>query len=169
MSGNISIPSPRAGGDIRDRYQFWFFSYDTGNPVLYSAALLREAIQDAVRKLDPAGIDPALSKMVVIGHSQGGLLAKALVVDTGDRVWNAIAYKPIDEVGLSPERRDLLRRAVFIKPMPNVRRVVFIATPHRGSYLTEYPVTELLARFLTLPVRSSRSAPILRAMPAPSR
>jgi hypothetical protein len=76
-----------------------------------------------------------------------------MVVDTDDRVWNAIAYKPIDEVDLSPDRRDLLRRAVFIKPVPNVRRVVFIATPHRGSYLTEYPVAELVGRFLTLPVR----------------
>jgi pimeloyl-ACP methyl ester carboxylesterase len=147
---NDLLDDPR----IRDRYQFWFFTYDTGNPVLYSAALLREALQDAVRKLDPAGNDPALSEMVVIGHSQGGLLAKAMVVDTGDRVWNAIAYKPIDEANLSPEQRDLLRRAVFIKPVPNVRRVVFIATPHRGSYLiTEYPVAELLGRFLTLPVR----------------
>jgi pimeloyl-ACP methyl ester carboxylesterase len=146
---NDLLDDPR----IRDRYQFWFFTYDTGNPVLYSAALLREALQDAVRKLDPAGIDPALSEMVVIGHSQGGLLAKAMVVDTDDRVWNAIAYKPIDEVDLSPDRRDLLRRAVFIKPVPNVRRVVFIATPHRGSYLTEYPVAELVGRFLTLPVR----------------
>jgi pimeloyl-ACP methyl ester carboxylesterase len=138
---------------IRDRYQFWFFTYDTGNPVLYSASLLRAALQDAVRKLDPAGTEPALSEMVVIGHSQGGLLAKAMVVDTGNRVWNAIANKPIEQVNLSPEQRDLLRRAVFIKPLPNVRRVVFIATPHRGSYLTEYPVAELLGRFLTLPVR----------------
>jgi pimeloyl-ACP methyl ester carboxylesterase len=138
---------------IRDRYQFWFFTYDTGNPVLYSALLLREALRDAVRKLDPAGRDPALSEMVVIGHSQGGLLAKALVVDTGDRVWNAIA-----QVDLSPEARDLLRRAVFIEPLPNVRRVVFIATPHRGSYLTEYPVTELVGRFLTLPIRVVQTA-----------
>src|SRR5215831_266624 len=146
---NDLLDDPR----IRDRYQFWFFTYDTGNPVLYSAALLREALRDAVHKLDQAGMDPALSEMVVIGHSQGGLLAKALVVDTGDRVWNAIAYKPFDEVNLSPERRDLLRRAIFIKPLPYVRRVVFIATPHRGSFLTEYRVTELLGRFLTLPVR----------------
>jgi len=146
---NDLLDDPR----IRDRYQFWFFTYDTGNPVLYSAALLREALRDAVRKLDPTGADPALSEMVVIGHSQGGLLAKALVVDTGDRVWDAIAYKPFDEVNLSPERRDVLRQAVFIKPLPYVRRAIFIATPHRGSYLTEYPVTELLGRFLTLPVR----------------
>ena len=151
---NDLLDDPR----VRDRYQFWFFTYDTGNPVLYSALLLREAIRDAVHKLDPTGIDPALSEMVVIGHSQGGLLAKALVVDTGDRVWDAIAYKPIDEVNLSPEQRDLLRRAVFIKPLPYVRRVVFIATPHRGSYLTEYPVAELLGRFLTLPVRVVQTA-----------
>jgi pimeloyl-ACP methyl ester carboxylesterase len=151
---NDLLDDPR----IRDRYQFWFFTYDTGNPVLYSALLLREAIRDAVHKLDPTGIDSALSEMVVIGHSQGGLLAKALVVDTGDRVWNAIAYKPVDEVNLSPEQRDLLRRAVFIKPLPYVRRVVFIATPHRGSYLTEYPVAELLGRFLTLPVRIVQTA-----------
>jgi hypothetical protein len=32
-----------------------------------------------------------------------------------------------------------------------VRRVVFIATPHGGSYLTESSVTGLLKRFLTLP------------------
>jgi len=76
-----------------------------------------------------------------------------MVVDTGDRVWNAIANKPLDQIDLSPERRELLREAVFIKPLPNVQRVVFIATPHRGSYLTEYSVTELLGRFLTLPVR----------------
>ena len=146
---NDLLDDPR----IRDRYQFWFFTYDTGNPVLYSAALLREALGDAVRKVDPAGVDPALSEMVIIGHSQGGLLAKAMVVDTGDRVWNAIANKPIEAIDLSPERRALLCQAVFIKPVPNVRRVVFIATPHRGSYLTEYPVTELLGRLLTLPVR----------------
>jgi pimeloyl-ACP methyl ester carboxylesterase len=138
---------------IRDRYQFWFFTYDTGNPVLYSAMQLREPLREAARKLDPADADPALSEMVVIGHSQGGLLAKAMAIDTGDRIWNAIAYKPIDEIDLSPEQRDLLRGALFFKPVPNVRRVVFISTPHRGSYLTGYSASELLGRFLTLPVR----------------
>jgi hypothetical protein len=62
-------------------------------------------------------------------------------------------WSDLDEVDLSSEQRDLLRRAVFIESVPYVRRVVFIATPHRGSYLTEYPVAELLGRFLTLPMR----------------
>jgi pimeloyl-ACP methyl ester carboxylesterase len=151
---NDLLDDPR----IREQFQFWFFTYDTGNPVLYSAALLRESLRAAVRKLDPRGTDPALREMVVIGHSQGGLLAKAMVIDTGDRVWNAIAYKPIDEINLSAEQRDLLRRTVFIKPMPNVRRVVFIATPHRGSFLTEYSVVRLLGRFLTLPLRLAKAS-----------
>ena len=150
---NDLLDDPR----IRDRFQFWFFTYDTGNPVLYSAALLREALRDAVHKLDPANTDPALSEMVVIGHSQGGLLAKALAVDTGDRLWNAIATKPLDEIDVSAEQRELLRRTMFIEPLPNVRRVIFIATPHRGSYLTEFSVTGLLKYFLTLPANIVRA------------
>lgn len=144
---NDLLADPR----IRDRFQFWFFSYDTGNPVLYSAALLREALRDAVHKLDPANRDPALSEMVVIGHSQGGLLAKALAVDTGDRLWNAIATKPLDDIDISAAQRELLRRTMFIEPSPYVRRVVFIATPHRGSYLAEFSVVGLLKYFLALP------------------
>jgi pimeloyl-ACP methyl ester carboxylesterase len=146
---NDLLDDPR----IRNRYQFWFFTYDTGNPVLFSAVLLREALRDAVHKLDPGGQDPALSEMVIIGHSQGGLLAKAMAVNTGDRLWRAIAYKPIDQIDVAPEQRDLLRRAFFIKPLPYVRRVVFIATPHRGSFLTEFSVAQLLGRFITLPAR----------------
>ena len=61
---------------IRQCYQFWAFSYDTSNPIAYSAMLLREALTDAVKRLDPEGKDEALRQMVVIGHSQGGLLTK---------------------------------------------------------------------------------------------
>ena len=64
-----------------------------------------------------------------------------------------MAYKPIDQIDLAAEERDLLRRALFIKPLPNVRRVIFIATPHRGSFLTEFSVAGLLGRFITLPAR----------------
>jgi pimeloyl-ACP methyl ester carboxylesterase len=146
---NDLLDDPR----IRDRYQFWFFTYDTGNPVLFSAVLLREALRDAVHKLDPAGSDPALSEIVIIGHSQGGLLAKAMAVDTGERLWDAIAYKSIDQIDLAAEERDLFRRALFIKPLPNVRRVVFIATPHRGSFLTEFSAARLVGRLIALPAR----------------
>ncbi|HEX9879629.1 MAG TPA: hypothetical protein VGB25_05505 [Candidatus Binatia bacterium] len=45
---------------IQGRYQFWFFQCNTGQPVLYSAYLLRKALGSVVKELDPEGKDPAL-------------------------------------------------------------------------------------------------------------
>ena len=73
---------------IRERYQFWAFIYDTGNPIAYSGdAAARVAASTPSQRLDPEGDDACLRQMVVIGHSQGGLLTKLTAVDTGDRFW----------------------------------------------------------------------------------
>ena len=40
--------------DIRKNYQFWFFGYSTGNPVLYSASLLRDSLLECQKKCNPA-------------------------------------------------------------------------------------------------------------------
>jgi pimeloyl-ACP methyl ester carboxylesterase len=93
---------------LRDRFQFWFFHYATGSPIPYSAMLLRDALGEAVTQLDPEGSDPALRQMVVVGHSQGGLLAKMTVVDSGTRIWDTISRRPISELDVSQETRDLL-------------------------------------------------------------
>ena len=136
---------------IRQRYQFWAFVYDTGNPIAYSELLLRRSLREAVHALDPTGHDPCLRQMVVIGHSQGGLLTKMTAIDTGDQLWRNISDKPLDELTLRPATRDLLREALFLEPLPFVRRVVFIATPHRGSFQARAWVTDLLARIVKMP------------------
>ena len=43
--------------------------------------------QSAKKDVDPDNKDPALNNMVVIGHSQGGLLTKMTVVDSGNLFW----------------------------------------------------------------------------------
>jgi hypothetical protein len=45
-----------------------------------------------------------------------------------------------------------LRRGLFFKPLPFIKRVVFISTPHRGSFLTKDWVRALARDVLTLPV-----------------
>jgi hypothetical protein len=119
---------------IARRYQIWLFLYNTGVSTGISAMRLREALETAVHDVDPNGTDPALQQMVVIGHSQGGLLTKMTVVDSGTKFWELISDVPFDQAKLSPETRDLTRRATFVKPVPQVKRVIFIATPHRGSF-----------------------------------
>ena len=121
--------------EIRSRFQFWFFQYDSGNPIALTALHLREALTEAVARCDPESKDPALRRMVLIGHSQGGLLVKMQVISTGDRLWNALSRKPLQDLKLSDATRDLLQKGMFLEPLPNVSRVVFIATPQRGSFV----------------------------------
>lgn len=136
---------------IGTQYEIWFFMYNTGNPIAYSAGLLSSALSDAVSVLDPAGTDPAIQNMVVIGHSQGGLLTKLLGVESGDRFWRNFSSVPLDSLELEPETKALLQRSVFFRPLPFVRRLVFVATPHRGSFLAERFLGGLASRFISLP------------------
>ncbi len=144
--------------DIHDRFQFWLFTYNTGNPIPLSALQLRNDLEAAINGLDPDRRDPALRNMVLVGHSQGGLLAKMLVIDAGSRLFDAISSKPIDELTLTTEARETLRQALFVKPMPDVTRVIFIATPQRGSFVANLSIARLIARLVTLPLRATKLA-----------
>ncbi len=119
---------------VAEHYEIWLFIYNTGNPILYSSALLRNSLRNTVGELDPTGTDPGLQKMVLVGHSQGGLLIKLQVVSSGSRFWDNASDQPFDEVALEPETRELVASGVFFEPLPFVRDVIFIATPHGGSF-----------------------------------
>jgi pimeloyl-ACP methyl ester carboxylesterase len=135
--------------DIREHFQFWFYTYDSGNPILYSAGGLRDLLTQTVAKLDPSGTDPALHDMVVIGHSQGGLITKLMAVDSGDKLWGFRTR--LDDMLISTKTRELLRRLAFVKPLPFVKRVVFIATPHAGSYVAGNWLAHQFARLISMP------------------
>jgi pimeloyl-ACP methyl ester carboxylesterase len=138
--------------EISKRFQPWLFVYPTGNPIGFSAGVLVETLKDVVRSLDPEGKDPALRQMVIVGHSQGGLLARLAVVDSGDRFWRLLSERPFEEVGLDPDSRALLQRSLFFEPLPFVRRVVFMATPHGGSHLADFRMASWISRFVKMPV-----------------
>jgi len=138
---------------LHSRYQFWLFLYNTGNPILYSASVLRHSLIDAVAQLDPTSVDPALRNMVVIGHSQGGLLTRLMVTDSGDRFWDSTFKKPLDQLEISPDTHSLMESAFFFEAVPSVTSVVFISTPHRGSYLAGRRLAALLGRLVSFPFR----------------
>jgi pimeloyl-ACP methyl ester carboxylesterase len=145
------VNSLTADPELRKRYQLWKFIYSSGNPLVVSAAELRDELTATVQKLDPQGKDPALRQMVVIGHSQGGLLTKLTVTDTGDKIWNVISTNRIEDIKMSEDQREHLRHWLFLKPIPSVRRVIFISTPHRGSYLSGSFVRKWGRRLMSLP------------------
>ena len=141
----------RLDPEIRERCQFWFFIYNSGNPLPYSALKLREALVAKIKQLDPNGTDKALQQMVVIGHSQGGLLTKLSATDTGDTLWKAVGIKNLEDPRLTAQQRDFIRQYTVFDALPFVTRVVFISTPHRGSYLAGNFARMLARKFVSLP------------------
>jgi len=138
---------------LQQKFQFWAFLYNSSVPILASANDLRDALRNKVAQLDPEGKYPALREMVVIGHSQGGLLTKLTVVDTGDSLVLALIGKDLDSLGLPEDKEAKARRLLVIEPIPEVKRVVFISTPHRGSILSKQWVRNLIKKIVTLPVK----------------
>ena len=136
---------------IRKNFEFWFFTYDTGNPIAYSATRLRQTLRAAVERFDPDGKDPAMRRMVLMGHSQGGLLAKMMVVDAGTKLWDNVSSVPLEQLTLSDQSRELLQESLFVEPLPFVRRVTFVCTPHRGSYQASGRIIRWITRFTKFP------------------
>ena len=84
--------------------------------MLHSAAQLRDQLQSALADFDPEGRDPALQKMVLVGHSQGGLLARLAVSTSGNAFWLNVSDKPFDQIELAPETREYVKRLAFFEP-----------------------------------------------------
>jgi triacylglycerol esterase/lipase EstA (alpha/beta hydrolase family) len=136
---------------LRERLQFGLFTDSTSKPILLSASALRASLRQTIAELDPDGQDPALQNLVLVGHSQGGLLTRLMVTDSGTRFWDANVKVPFAHVELIPATRALLEQMMFFTPLPCVTRVVFIATPHRGSFRVSTLVLNLVRRLVTLP------------------
>ena len=140
---------------LRRRYQFWTFRYASGDAIPYSAHQLRQSLRRARRTFDPEGTDAAFDRMVVVGHSLGGILAKMMVQESGSRLWQTVCGRPIDQLAGPAEDRRLLEQAFSYNPVPEVRRVIFITTPHRGSPLATRPVRGIATQLVTGQAASS--------------
>ena len=117
----------RADAEIRENFQFWFFSYPSGYPYPHAAAILR-------RELDRAEeIFPIDKPMVVIGHSMGGCIGRLLVTDSGDQLWTAMFQKPPAETDLPEADRRTIEEALVFQRRQEIGRVIFISAPLRGT------------------------------------
>ncbi|MCX6983240.1 MAG: hypothetical protein NT118_00625 [Lentisphaerae bacterium] len=137
--------------EIRERFQFWFFYYPTGIPVAESSSILRKKLSELHDRLDPKSENVNFNNMMVVGHSMGGLLSKILIQDSGDTFYNAVFKVSVDSPDFSPDERMILKEKMFFQHFPFIKRVVFIATPHRGSDIAIAWWARLLSKTISLP------------------
>jgi hypothetical protein len=91
--------------------------------------------------------------MVIAGHSQGGLVTKLSVVNSGDAFWRNVSDRPLDQLKLDADTRTLVVRSLFYTRLPFVERVIFMSTPHHGSYLSDYSIAGWGSRLVKLPLQ----------------
>ncbi|HEY3660418.1 MAG TPA: alpha/beta fold hydrolase [Candidatus Udaeobacter sp.] len=114
---------------IRKHYQFWVYSYPSGYPYPYSAALLRQSLDGIERAF------PHHKRVILIGHSMGGMICRLMITDAGDQIWRAFFVMSPAKTLLAADTRKLLAESLIFNHRPDVQRVIFISTPHRGSKL----------------------------------
>ena len=84
------VNSLRADPEIRSKYQIWQFYYASGTPVLVNAAALRDSLAQTIHTVDPSDHDAAGKRIVVVGHSMGGVISHTLVSSSNNQVWASV-------------------------------------------------------------------------------
>jgi pimeloyl-ACP methyl ester carboxylesterase len=152
---------------IASRYQFWLFMYPTGQPIPGSAARLRESLTKARETFDPGHSDGAFDRMVLVGHSMGGLLSKMAVQDSKLALWDAAITVPRDQFHGPPELQQALDNVFTFRPLPFVKRVVFVATPHRGSPIADSRFGQAIADRVRRPAKMDARIAEIEALNGP--
>jgi len=141
----------RAFPEIRNRFQFWFFLYPTGQPFWVSAAQLRDTLAEVRGTLDPTVRNPNLDQLVLVGHSMGGLVSMLQTLESSDDFWRLLSDKPLEDLRATPEEKTRLAKSYYFHPSASVKQVVTIGTPHRGSEFASDAAREISRRIIKLP------------------
>lgn len=145
-----AISALLADPELRQRYQPVCFVYPTGLPIPTSSARLRQLLIEARKKLDPGHRDAVFDRIILVGHSMGGLLSRMQVIDSGDDFWRAFytasPAKILSELDATTNK--MVRSSMRFHHLPNVRTVVFITTPHRGSEIADIGIVQTIARLI---------------------
>ncbi|BET27564.1 hypothetical protein EV673_1765 [Limnobacter thiooxidans] len=137
--------------ELRQNFQIWQVYYPTNLPLPFNNREIRDAVDATLKNFDPQGSRRASRDMVLIGHSMGGVLARLMVSDSGDQLWESV----LDRYSISRQREQRLRQKiepyVIFKAMPQPTRAIFIAAPHRGTPYAENRFARFVSGLIRLP------------------
>jgi pimeloyl-ACP methyl ester carboxylesterase len=129
---------------LRARYQPLVFAYPSGYPLAYTALIFREQLAKLEERY------PMPHGFLLVGHSEGGLVSQMQTTNLTRADWHRAVGSKIDGLFARQSPNNEMDRALLITANPRVKRVIFIATPHRGSELainTPGDLANMLIRF----------------------
>ena len=151
---------------IRKNYQFWFFGYPSGLAWTIPASRQRQALKELMQEYNPRGTSREMNNIVMVGHSMGGLITR---FNNSTKPWTLM--KGVFELspetfegmtlenwkkGMAPLHYDeqtleRLQNNFIFSPPQGVTRIVYMATPHRGSTFADNWIGRLGQRLIDLP------------------
>ena len=151
---------------IRENYQFWFFGYPSGLAWTIPANRQRQALKELMQEYNPRGTSREMNNIVMVGHSMGGLITR---FNNSTKPWTLM--KGVFELspetfegmtlenwkkGMAPLHYDeqtleRLQNNFIFSPPQGVTRIVYMATPHRGSTFADNWIGRLGQRLIDLP------------------
>ena len=146
---------------LREKYQFWFYMYPTGEPMTFAAADLRDELDEVRAHCDPFAANERLDQMVLVGHSMGGVMSYLMTVDSEDKLWNATSRLSVDEIQTDLETRNEIRRVFFFESNPSISRIVTIASPFAGSGYANTFTRWLSGSVIWLPNKTSKLSDLI--------
>ena len=145
---NILLDDP----DIRHNYQMWLFTYSTGNPVLYSAYLLRKSLLEAQVNFKTPEAAANFNQMIIVSHSMGGLLSKTTIQNTGSQLKDKLVPPEVlVKKKLTPAEQQFVMDMLVFEQLGFVKAVIFMATPHRGADMATWVIARWASSWISLP------------------
>jgi pimeloyl-ACP methyl ester carboxylesterase len=147
---------------IRHHFQFWYFGYPTGNSWVTSAKVQREALASVMKNTSK---NSQTNNLVMVGHSMGGLITR---LNNSEHPWGMTdqlikntqgigqmsqqeALRYLDSILKDSKSLKRSQDAFFFTPIPQTKRIVFMATPHQGSDFANTWIGILGQRLISLP------------------
>lgn len=151
---------------IRENYQFWFFGYPSGLAWTIPASRQRQALKELMQEYNPRGTSREMNNIVMVGHSMGGLITR---FNNSTKPWTLMKgvfeLSPETFEGMTLENwkkgmatlhydeqtLERLQNNFIFSPPQGVTRIVYMATPHRGSTFADNWIGRLGQRLIDLP------------------
>ena len=122
--------------DLRRRFQVWLYRYPMAAPLFHAARRFRDELEAFHTRLEAVTEGSLPGRGVVIAYGPGAVLAKTLLVDSNDALWDACFTTPLAALELAAADRALLESLFFWRRSPRIDRVIVAGEPRNTAALT---------------------------------
>lgn len=137
--------------ELRKKYQIWYYFYPTGTPWIVTSSEFRKSYRNLIQKIDPNQNDVNIRKTIIIGHSMGGLIARISLSHPKEILHQAY----LDEIPTTSIFTKLEQKKIHdyfhFDPLTEPAKVIYLATPHRGSKIADGFIGWATIKLITIP------------------